>query len=253
MNHRDRRADRGGHHIDLPMDIEGFIGHNHGKIRGSGADIARAKTHRIGGRHAGSRVALTGRHRNSGFERPARVEESGSRGSEDSAAFSRDKNLRQDGAQVNPCQHLELADHILIIVQLFAVDGKHARGLADAHKLLPGEPPVDIARECREEGDVLHMLFTVQDGLVQMGDAPALRDIEVKQLCQLRCRFVSDRIAPGAKLCQLSSLSVKGQIAVHHSGYADGAHGGELRVVPCLDIRLEACKAGLKAGMHRIH
>ena len=50
-----------------------------------------------------------------------------------------------------PCQKHAKAYN----VQLFAVDGEHAGGFADAHRLFSGEPPVDIARQRGEVGYIL--------------------------------------------------------------------------------------------------
>ena len=61
-----------------------------------------------------------------------------------------------------------------------------------------------------------------------MGDRPPLGNIEAKQRCQLFRCLAGDGVSPGAEGRQLLSVLVKGQIAVHHGGNADGAHAGEL-------------------------
>ena len=49
-----------------------------------------------------------------------------------------------------------------------------------------------------------------------MGDAPALRDVELKKLCELfRCLFCNG-ISPGAEGNENLPILAKGHIAVHH-------------------------------------
>ena len=71
-------------------------------------------------------------------------------------------------------------------VQRPAVDGEHAGGLADADGVFTGEHIVDIARQRGDVGDAADVLLAVQDGLIQVGDAPTLGDIEAERLRQLR-------------------------------------------------------------------
>ena len=49
----------------------------------------------------------------------------------------------------------------------------------------------------------------------------SMGDIEIEQAGQFSGRFPGAGIAPGAEGGQLPALFVKGQVAVHHRGYAD--------------------------------
>ena len=91
------------------------------------------------------------------------------------------------------------------------------------------------------------MFLTIQNGLVQMGNAPALRNIEGKFLRQLICRFTCDIVPPGAEGRQLLAVLVKGQVAVHHGTDADGTNLRQGHMIATLDIRCQLLKAGLNS------
>ena len=88
------------------------------------------------------------------------------------------------------------------------VDREHPRGLAHAHLVLARERPVDVAGQGGEVGDPLHVGLVVEDRLVQVGDAPALRHGEVEERGQLGAGLAGDVVAPGAERHQqLASTS----------------------------------------------
>jgi len=86
------------------------------------------------------------------------------------------------------------------------------------------------------------MLLAVQDGLIQMGDAPSLRDVEPEQLRQLVRRFLGDGIAPGAERDHQLILLIEGHVAVHHRADADGRKGVNLCTVLLFNF---FCKRGV--------
>ena len=133
-------------------------------------------------------------------------------------------------------QTVVLLHYPLVKVHGLAVNGEHAAGLAYAHDLLTGELPVDVTRQGGQEGDILHMLLAVQYRLMQVGDGPALGDVEGKQLRQLRRRLARHGVAPGAEgRQQLAAL--EGQIAVHHARHAHSRHCGQQSAVFLLHVR----------------
>ena len=71
-----------------------------------------------------------------------------------------------------------------IPVRLGGVDREHPRGLAHAQDVLAGEPPVDVAGQRREVREPRQVRLVLEDRLVEVGDAPALRHGEVEQLGQ---------------------------------------------------------------------
>ena len=73
-----------------------------------------------------------------------------------------------------------------------------------------------IASQRGQELDVLHVLVTVQDALVQVRDAPAQGDVVVEQLAELGSCLASVRVTPCAERHQNLLLLVEGHVAVHH-------------------------------------
>ena len=94
------------------------------------------------------------------------------------------------------------------------------------------------------------MGFAAQNGLVEMGDAPALRDVESKQPRQFFGRLFRHGVAPGTKAGQLLTLFIKDQITVHHGRYPDGGQIGEGNAVPIGHIVAQTAIALLQALPH---
>ena len=57
------------------------------------------------------------------------------------------------------------------------------------------------------------MLLTVKDRLIQVCDAPSLRDIVMEKLCQLLRGFSCDVVSPGTERDHQLSLFIKRHIA----------------------------------------
>ena len=80
------------------------------------------------------------------------------------------------------------------------------------------------------------MLFSVQNCLIQMRNAPSLRNIVVEQLRQLLRSFPCNRIAPGTKRNKQLILIIKRKIAMHHCADADCGKTMNFRIVFLLHI-----------------
>ena len=78
-----------------------------------------------------------------------------------------------------------------------------------------GEAVVDISRQGGDMGHLAYVGFAVQNGLIEMGRAPALGNVEGKRLRQLRRRRSGGGVAPGAEGGEQVPVPVKGQIPVH--------------------------------------
>ena len=253
VNHRDRKSVRRGHHVDLAVDAQRVIRDDHGEVRGPGGDVARPDPDRVGGGHAGAGIALAGSNRDAGEQGPVRIQKTGSCLGKHAAAGSRGQHLRKNRAQIEPGEIQKLPQHAGVIVTGLAVNREHAGSFAHTHHLLARELPVNVACQRREIGDVLHMFLSVQHGLIQVGDAPALRNVEAEERGQLLCRFSGDGVAPGAEFRQLLSVLVKGEIAVHHGGDADGADGREVEAEFVLQIVLQRFDTGPEPGVDAFH
>ena len=255
VDHGHRGAVGGGDHVDLPVHAQGLVGDDHGEVRGTGGHIAGVDPDGVGGGHAGARVALAGGHGDARLQGAAGIQEAGARLGQGAGALARRQDPGQDVAQLpaHAGDGVELLHHGLVIVHLLGVDGEHAGGLAHAHDVQTREHIVDVARQGGQPGDVADVGFFIEDGLIQVGDAPALGNIEAEQGRQLFGGLAGDGVAPGAELRQLLSVGVEGQVAVHHGGNANGAHGGELLAEFLLHVPLEIGEAGLQARVHRLH
>ena len=255
VDHGHRCTGGGGDHVDLPVDTQGVVRNQHGKVGGTGGDIAGALPHGVGGGHAGARIALTRGHGNAGKQIAGRIQELGAAFGEHAAALAGYQDLGQDIPQlpISAAHGIEFLHHGLVIVQLGRINGEHTGGLADAHHLFSGEQVVDVACQGGEEGDVSHMVFLVQNGLVQMGNAPALGNVEVQGGGQLFGSLAGDGVSPGAEACQLVAVLVKGKVAVHHGGNADGAHLGECLAELFGNVLFQLPVAVLNTGGDGLH
>ena len=75
---------------------------------------------------------------------------------------------------------VEPRDHACIISIGLAIDGKHARSVANAQHLLAGQLPMHIACQRGQISDILDMGFLVQDGLIEVRDAPAMGNVKLE-------------------------------------------------------------------------
>ena len=71
---------------------------------------------------------------------------------------------------------IELRQHRSVVAPGGDVDREHAAGVADAEHLLAGQLPVDVAGQGGQVGDAVDMVLAVQDRLVEVRDAPPMRE-----------------------------------------------------------------------------
>ena len=250
VHHRDGKPVGRCDHVNLAVYAQRFFRDDHRKIARAGRNVAGADADGVRRGHAGARVALAGGEGNAALQRAGGVKEERTALGERARPYAGRHNLRQDLAQLDSRELAEFCKHRLIIVARRAVDREHAGGLANAHQLFAGEQEMEIARERRKIGDPAHVLLAVQDRLIEVGDAPALGDIEIKERRQLFGGLAGDRVAPGAELGELIALAVKGKIAVHHRGDADRADGRKLKIELPLHVAAQRGKAVLHTDAH---
>ena len=232
------------------MYAQRFFRDDHRKIARAGRNVAGADADGVRRGHAGARVALAGREGDAAAQRAGGIEEACAALGERARPHAGRHDLRQNFAQLDSRELAEFYKHRLVIVTRRAVDREHAGGLAHTHQLFAGEQKMQIARERREIVDPAHMLLTVQDRLVEVGDAPALWDVEIEERRQLFGGLAGDRVAPGAERGELIALAVKGKIAVHHRGNADRADCRKLEIILLLHVAAQRGKAVLHADAH---
>ena len=150
-------------------------------------------------------------------------------------------------------QGVELRHPRGVPVTAARVDREHSRGLAHAHLVFAGELPVDVAGQRGEVGDPRHVRLLLQDRLVQVGDAPALRHGEVEERRQLGAGLAGDVVPPGAERHQQLPLDVQGYVPVHHPAQAHGRDGLQLQGVAGAHVLDERRVAGGQALPDVLH
>ena len=231
---------------------KGFLRHHHGEDGSARGDVPRALPDAVGGGHAGARVSLGRAHGRACLQGPAGIQELRSLGGQAPCLFTRAEHPGQDIPQL-PAelllrhQPVELLYHPGVEVTGLGIDWEHAGGLAHAQHLFPRQPPVDVSGQGGKERHVLHMLLPVQDGLIEVGDAPSLGNVEIEFLQQLPAGLPGHGIAPGPEGHQQLTRRVKGHIAVHHTRKAKGSQLFQPHPVFRLHVLRKAPVAALQA------
>ena len=234
MHHGNRCSCRGCDHVDLPVHTQLMVGNQHRKIRCAGRDIARSLPDGIGRRHTRPGIAFTGGKGHTGLQISCGIQKCSTLRCQRACTCSGYQNLRQDISELprhpfGRSQRVKLLHHSLVVIIGDAVDREHTGGFSDAHSALTCQQVMDIARKCGQMGNIFHMGLSVQNGLIQVGNAPPLRDIKAQQFRQFRSSRTGDGVAPGTKLCQLLAVFIKRQITVHHARNADCAESVRCR------------------------
>ena len=256
--HGHRAAVRRGHHIKLRMYFfQLMLQHNHRKYGSTCRYISGTGPHTVGRRHSGSRVAFRRAKRRSRFQLSCRIEKLCSFLGKDSRLLSGRLHLRQNlpdlpGISFGSNELLELIQHLIMELSGRGIDREHTGCLPDSHILLSGQFPVNIASQCSHKVNLRHMLFFVQNRLIQVGNAPALRNVELEQFRQLLGRLAGNRISPGAEGHKLVSVFVKYQIAVHHGADSHCPKLCQSHAVFPLYILFQGRVASLKSFPHLI-
>ena len=189
---------------------------------GTGMDSA-------GGNHTGTCVTLGRTHGNTGLQGAADIQQlcafCGQLACACACGIDLGENLFQLPAEaIGSYQCVKLSNPLCVIVADGIVIGEHAGSFVDTGGKLAGKQGVDIAAEGGQTGNLVDVAFLIEDRLVQVGNAPALGDVEPEQFGQFAGCGSGDGITPGAERCQLVAFLVEDQVAVHHTGNADGSH-----------------------------
>jgi len=91
------------------------------------------------------------------------------------------------------------------------------------------------------------MRFLIQNRLIQVGDAPALRDVVVEKCGQFLFGIRGDGVAPSPERHQQFIFLIEGHVAVHHRAETDRADCGQGDAVFLLDFAHQFCVTRLKA------
>ncbi len=237
MNHTNQCAVRRGDKVDLRINLGKLLFQNdHGEHAGSRRDISRPDCHAVGCSHSGSRITLGRTQGNSGFQLSAGIKKSRSLFRENTGSLASRQNLwhnlpKLPGKALAAYQLIEFVNHGLIQIAGLDINGEHSGSVSHSENLLPCQLIVDISCQSGDEGNVLHMLFLVQDRLIQVRNAPSLRNIVVEFRRQSGCGFLRDGISPCPEGNEEIIILIKGKIAMHHGGKSDGTDLCDLRII----------------------
>ena len=158
------------------------------------------------------------------------------------------QNVEQPEGQAFRCEDVvELTYHLCVVGLRGGVNGNHARGIAHAEDELARHLPVHITCQCGEVLDAGHVLLVVEDGLVEVADAPAQGDVVVEEFREFGGSLARVGVAPGAEGHQYLLTLVEGHVAVHHGREADGGQGLNLAVILTVHVLAQVSVAVLQA------
>ena len=243
-----------GDDVNIPVQPpQGSLQHHHGEDGRAGGDISRANRHGVGCRHARSGIALRRCHRYAGTQQRRGIQQPRPLLGQRTGARPRRQHFRQKVAHlpreaVGSHKGVELPQHTPVKVTGVRVDGEHTGGVPHAHGKATRQPVVDIARQRGDMRHLRHVGLLFQNSLVQLGDGPAQRDVEIKQVGQLLRRRHRVGVAPREERSQLVSVAIQSQIAVHHAGNADGTDSLQMYPVVTADRLVQIAEARLHTG-----
>ena len=252
MCHGNRISCRSGDHIDLFVRFgKSLFQDDHGKYGCSCRNISGTLADTVCGNHTGSCVSLRRTHQNSGFQLSAYIQKFCAFLSKNSGILTCNHDFRHNVTEfpwesIRCNQLIKLLHHLFVIVLCLAVDRKHTCRITDTKNSFSGEFPVYIGFQSGDIIDVFYMLLAVKDCLIQVGDAPSLRDIVMEKLCQLLRSFSCDVVSPGTERNHQLSRFVKRHISMHHGTDTKSTYTCKLHPIFFLNIFCHILVAALE-------
>ena len=124
-----------------------------------------------------------------------------------------------------------------------------ARSLADAYGIFSAEHEMDIACKGRYFLGFGNIFLFVKHRLIEMCAAPALGNVEIKQLGKLCRSLFGGGVSPCPERCEECAAFIKCHDTVHHGGNAHCAIGLGANAVLLLYVRQKRGVAGADAVM----
>ena len=109
---------------------------------------------------------------------------------------------------------------------------------------------MDIAGQSGLKINAGQVLFSVEHGLIQVGNTPPLGDIEVEKPGQLLGSRAGAGISPGTERRQQLAVLVKYQISMHHGRKTNGANGFQRHAILIPYFLCQTGIAGLETFPH---
>ena len=242
MCHGNRVSCRSGNHVDFFIRFgKCLLQDDHGKYGSSCGNISGTPADTVCGNHTGSCVSLRRTHRDSSFQLSTYIQKLCAFLSKNSCILTCHQSFRHNIAKlpwetIRRNQFIELLNHLLVIVLRFTVDWEHTCRITDTKNSFSGEFPMHIGFQSGDIIDIFYMLLTVKDCLIQVCDAPSLRDIVMEKLCQLLRGFSCDVVSPGTERNHQLSLFIKRHIAMHHGTDTKRTYACKLHSIFFLNI-----------------
>src|SRR6266498_75724 len=107
---------------------------------------------------------------------------------------------------------------------------------------------MNITCQCGQMANIADMRFLVQYCLIQMGDAPALRNVKLEQIGEFLGCLSGDCVSPRAEWNEQLSILIECQVAMHHGAETNGANILERHVVLLQNLVTEISIAFLQTG-----
>ena len=252
VNHSYRTTVWSCHHInDFVRFAQGFLQHDHRERWSTCTYVTGALTNSVGSYHTCTCITLWRAERSTSLESARWVELLCSFLGKNTCIFACVQylweNVENLPAQVLRLDELvELSHHLSIVVVGVGIDREHTWCVAYAKHLLASELPVDVTGERGEEVNLVDVLFTVQDSLINVRDTPTQWDVEVEELWKLGCCLGGVGIAPGAERNEDILILAESHVAVHHCRNTDGSQLLDFAIVLCLHVLAEVSVAILQ-------
>ena len=249
VNHRNRSAVRGGHYVYLRVvTLQRLVKDEHCKYGSSGGHVARAREYAVCRRHSGACVALRRADGNSRLEVSARVEELCALGGQDCFPCACVEYPGEDfqqfpGESLISKQFICLREVLRVVPD--TVNREYSGGFANADLALSGQLVVDKSCQGVDVRNILDVLLAVEHRLVEVRNAPALRNVESEKFRKFGSRRLGDGISPCAERNQQVVVLIERHVAVHHAGYSHCAVARGNHAVFALDVLRKACVAVL--------
>ena len=242
MSHSYQMSGRSGNHVDFFIRSgEFFFQNDHGKYRSSCGNVTCTNCNTVCGNHTCSCITFRRAHRDSCFQFTCHIQKFRTFFCKNAGIFPCNKSFRHNVTKfpresVRCYQFIEFINHFLIIICFCCVNREHTRRITDSKNSLTCQFPVYISLQSCDIVNIFYMFFTVKDRLIQMSNAPSLRNVVVEQFHQFLAGFSCNVVSPCTEWYKKFSFFVKWHISMHHGADAKCTYGFQFYVIFCFYI-----------------
>ena len=243
----------GSYHVYLPVNSgKRLAEHQHGKYGSTCGDISCACSYGVCGNHSRACVSLGRAEGNACFKASCGIKEPCALFSKICPLFTCALNSREKAVYIIIIAMGSYFIGIffqLVLVIACHINGENSRSLAYANGIFSAEHEMDIACKGRYFLGSGNIFLFVEHRLIEMCAAPALGNVEIKQLGKLCRSLFGGGVSPCPERSEKSSVFIKCHDTVHHGGNAHCAVGLGANAVFLLYVRQERSIAGANAVM----